>query len=148
MRVGSDPGFLSVYVDEEYVVLRGHHAAHTDEFIYNNGVESLRCSLVLKIQADSLELKDSGHHLNQTVAIITEFSRTVYDSEPTMACQQQESPFAYVFPRDFTFSCTFLDDLIQAAVSDNTKTASPEGTAYGTCYIRLGAETFQPVVRL
>lgn len=151
MRLGvSDPGFLPVPGEEKFVVIRGDHDAQTDEFIYNNGEENLSCSLVLQIQGDSLKLVSSSGHVNQTVAIITEFSRTVYDANPTLMCQEQdESRNAFIFPGEFTFSCTFLDDLIQAAVSDrHVNTASPKGTAFGTCYIRLGAETFQPVVRL
>jgi hypothetical protein len=103
---------------------------------------------VLQIQADSLKLEGSDGLNNQTAVIITEKSRTVYDA-PIMPCRPQESPLALMFLRDFTFSCPFLEDSIQAAIADRTKkTASPEGTAFGTCVIKVGAETFQPVVRL
>jgi hypothetical protein len=147
MRIGSDPGFLPVPGDEKVVAIRGDHDAQTDEFVYNDGVKTLVCSLVLQIQADSLKVEGSGGRDNQTAAIITELSRTVYDA-PIMPCRLQKSPYALIFLREFTFSCPFLEDAIQAAVSDRAKTASPEGTAFGICIIRVGTETFQPVVRL
>ena len=50
---------------------------------------------------------------------------------------------AFVFLGEFTFACTFLDDVIYAAISDrNSKTASPTGTGFGTCVIMIGSQTF------